>query len=109
MTLDPSLITLISIPAILALVNLAKSFGVSGKWAALLSVGLGVALVLGQHYVDAELWSLISLGLILGLSAAGLYDATAGRKLYAGDVDLIPAQRFVGTDSTMVSTNPQKE
>ena len=109
MELDPTVVTLISIPAILALVNLAKSFGVSGKWAALLAVGLGVALVLGQHFVDAELWSLITLGLILGLSAAGLYDATAGRKLFVGDVDPIPAQRFVGTDSSMAPINPQKE
>ena len=109
MELDPTVVTLISVPAILALVNLGKSFGVSGKWSALLAVGLGLGLVLGQYYIDAELWSLITLGLTLGLSAAGLYDATAGRKLFVGDVDPIPAQRFIGTDSTMVSTNPQKE
>lgn len=71
-----ALVTIATIPAILALVNLAKTFGVEGRKATLLAVVLGVLLVLGQTYLDAQLWSTLSEGLILGLGAAGLYDVT---------------------------------
>lgn len=84
-----SIVTVASIPAILALVNLAKQFGVAGKWAALLSVVLGIGLQVADATlaVDAVLtpqtiYSAAATGLVLGLSAAGLYDvaATIGAK-----------------------------
>ena len=75
------MITLIAtVPAILALVNLAKSFGVVGKWSALLAVVLGVGLQLADYAFltdtqSASGWyGAAAAGLILGLSAAGLYD-----------------------------------
>lgn len=70
-------ITLLSAPAILALVNLAKSLGLSGKWSALVAVTLGVAIACLQAYAPAEVVQTISQGLICGLGAAGLYDVGA--------------------------------
>lgn len=73
-------VTLASIPAILALVQLAKTFGVQGKWSTLLAVLLGIVLQLGDAAfisgatTPADWYQAFGVGLILGLSAAGLYD-----------------------------------
>lgn len=67
-------VTLLTAPAILALVNLVKSLGLSGKWSALVAVVLGVAIACLQVYAPAEVVQTISQGLICGLGAAGLYD-----------------------------------
>ena len=71
--------TLATIPAILALVQLSKSFGISGKWATLLAVVLGVILQVAEYTVSGDVsasgwYQAAATGLILGLSAAGLYD-----------------------------------
>lgn len=69
-------LTLASVPAILALVQLAKSLGLSGKWSALVAVILGVLLNVATYALgDYGLYQAAASGLILGLSAAGLYDA----------------------------------
>ena len=66
-----------TVPAILALVNLSKSFGVTGKWAALVAVLLGVGINLAQWaWADAAWFTAATSGLLLGLGAAGLYDIT---------------------------------
>ena len=67
-------VTLLTAPAILALVNLVKSLGLSGKWSALVAVTLGVGVACLQAYAPAEAVQTISQGLIVGLGAAGLYD-----------------------------------
>lgn len=75
-----AIVTIASIPAILALVQLAKQFGIQGKWSTLLAVVLGVVLQSGDAAfisgasTPAEWWAAIGTGLVLGLSAAGLYD-----------------------------------
>lgn len=71
-------VTLIAtVPAILALVNLAKRFGIKDQWATLLAVVLGVVLNLGDYFWSGAGWySAATQGLILGLGAAGLYDVT---------------------------------
>lgn len=75
--MTPTVLTVISVPGILALVNLAKRLGLSGPWSALLAVALGTALALaGYLLADTGAWQAIQQGLILGLSAAGLYDLT---------------------------------
>ena len=80
----PDIMTLATIPAILAVVNLAKTLGLKGKWSALLAVILGALFALADTYV---LYGIVSprvtlaqaiTGLITGLSAAGLYDVTSG-------------------------------
>lgn len=91
--MNTAIVTLATIPAILGLVNLAKQWGVQGRWSALLAVLLGVAVALAEYVTAAQViitaqgvYSAVATGLILGLSAAGLYDATATTPAGEGDV-----------------------
>lgn len=69
-------LTLATVPAILAIVQLGKSLGLSGKWSALVAVALGITLNIAQYALgDLGWYQAAASGLILGLSAAGLYDA----------------------------------
>ena len=69
-------LTLATVPAILAIVQLGKSLGLSGKWSALVAVLLGVLLSVATYTLgDLGWYQAAASGLILGLSAAGLYDA----------------------------------
>ena len=90
--------TIATVSAILALVNLAKLFGVVGRWSTALAVFLGVLIQVseflalsGEPATVRGVYLAIATGLILGLSAAGLYDvaATIGGK--AAVVDVVPA------------------
>ena len=77
---------LLSVPAIIALTTLAKKLGVRGQWSMLVAVVLGGCLAAAQHYLGANpAYQQISHGILLGLSAAGLFDAakTAGLTLTA--------------------------
>ncbi|MCI7552249.1 MAG: hypothetical protein PUK40_02165 [Actinomycetaceae bacterium] len=73
-------LTLATVPAILAVVNLGKQFGIKGKWSALLAVLLGVIFRFLDQWaawgftLDVNAAALTTEGLIIGLSAAGLYD-----------------------------------
>lgn len=70
-----------TVPAILALVNWAKQFGVHGRWSTLLAVVLGVLASLAEWSVAPDPGSSLAQaavsGLALGLSASGLYDVSA--------------------------------
>ena len=78
-------VVLASISVILTLMNLAKQFGVSGKWSAVLAAVLGVVFaeadylfgVAGVVVSAPGVYSAGAAGLVLGLSASGLYDVTA--------------------------------
>ena len=73
------LVVVASVPAILALVNLLKvTFGIPGKWNALVAVLIGVV-VYGYVAIaqDTSLVEAIPAGLLAGLAAAGLFDTTA--------------------------------
>ena len=73
-----TIVLLASVPAIVAVVNLAKRLGLSGELSLVLAVVLGVAFAVGDHLWGATGWyEAASSGLILGLGAAGLYDVTA--------------------------------
>lgn len=67
-------LTLLSAPAILALVNLAKGVGLPGRWAALAAVVLGVGVACLERYAPVDVVQTVTGGLIVGLGAAGLYD-----------------------------------
>lgn len=76
-------ITLLATPlVVIALVNLAKRLGLTGAGPlALLAVLLGIGLAVGDHLAlsgepatAAGIYTAIATGLILGLTAAGLYD-----------------------------------
>ena len=71
------IVSIATVPAIVALVNLGKRFGLDGKWAILLAVALGVLLSLAMWAWSDEPWfGAASSGLLLGLGASGLYDLT---------------------------------
>lgn len=92
--MSTTIVSLASIPAVLALVNLGKSLGVKGKWAALLAVLLGVGLAIAQYALGGFGWYQAAVqGIILGLSAAGLYDMkTANGQVKSENIapDFIP-------------------
>lgn len=93
--MTPEIVTIASIPAILALTNLAKSLGLSGKASALLAVVLGVALAVGQYELAGYGWyQAAAQGMILGLSAAGLYDVS---KLQVIDSDTYEGAHRAGS------------
>jgi hypothetical protein len=66
---------ILSVPAIVAIVTLGKSFGIAGKWALLAAVVVGIALSVADYYLGANgAWQAGVQGALIGLSAAGLYD-----------------------------------
>lgn len=68
--------TLATAPAVLALVTLAKDLGLAAPLAAPLAVVLGVALAVVDHcFAGSGVYGAVADGLLLGLGAAGLYDA----------------------------------
>lgn len=77
-----------TVPAVLALVTLAKDLGMPSRLAPVLALALGVVLTLlhtlstGDSITTHTIWGLITSGMILGLSASGLYD---GSKLISKD------------------------
>lgn len=78
-----TIVTLATVPAILALVNLAKNLGLSGKWSALVAFVLGIVISFGDYFFTAATqssagaYAAVVGGAILGLSASGLYDVAA--------------------------------
>lgn len=67
--------TILSVPAVLAIVELLKSFGVSGKWSLAAAVVVAVALNVADYlWATSGLYGAVVSGLLLGLAAAGLYD-----------------------------------
>lgn len=74
------LITLASIPAIIALVTLAKDLGLPSKLSPLLAVVLGILAAVADAYVNGGILDgpsfaqVVMTGILLGLGAAGLYD-----------------------------------
>lgn len=88
------IVTLATVPAVLAMVNLGKQFGITGKWATLAAVLLGITFQC-IDYISTYAPALENLqagylireashGLLLGLAAAGLYDLTPTRNTTAG-------------------------
>lgn len=73
-------VTIATIPAILAVVQLAKTLGLKGTYATVLAVALGVIVQVVEYAVytvpttGPGWYGAAATGLILGLSAAGLYD-----------------------------------
>ena len=73
--MDTTTTAVLSVPTIIALTTLAKTMGVKGRWATLTAVVGGVALGLAQYLLaDSAAWQAASGGLMLGLSAAGVWD-----------------------------------
>lgn len=70
---------LLTVPAIVALTNLAKRAGLPAKLAPLVSVLVGVAVACGDAYSTGSGYlDAVARGVILGLTASGLYDLMPG-------------------------------
>ena len=70
---------LLTVPAIVALTNLAKRTGLPSRWAPLVSVLVGVAVACGDAYsTGGGYLDAVARGIILGLTASGLYDLMPG-------------------------------
>lgn len=70
-----TLTTILSVPAVVAIVTFLKSFGVSGKWALLAALVVAIALNVADYlWSTSDLYGAVIDGLLLGLAAAGLYD-----------------------------------
>lgn len=75
-----TVMTVASVPAIVALVNLFKGLGLSGRLSALVAVLLGVILnILSVAAAGNPIFEAACTGLLLGLAAAGLYDLAPSR------------------------------
>lgn len=75
MSTTQAIVTLATIPAILAIVNLLKGAGMSSKAAPAAAVALGAGLALADYYLGSNgAYQAAVSGVILGLGAAGLYD-----------------------------------
>lgn len=75
--------TVATVPAILAIVNLLKRAGMSDKLSPFIAILLGIGINVSVLYFgETEWFKAASQGLILGMSAAGVYDisVTAGAK-----------------------------
>ena len=112
-------ITLLATPlVVLALVNLAKRLGLSGAGPlALLAVVLGVLLALGDYaalsgdpHTAAGWYTAGATGLILGLTAAGLYDvaSTIGAKT-ATTLEELTGGDAVEVDGQTIIYDPEAE
>ena len=73
--------TIATVPAVLAGVNIFKRFGISGKWATITAIVLGVLFQLADYftmYSGYATWQSVLKqcidDLLLGLGASGLYD-----------------------------------
>mgnify|MGYP000992648862 FL=1 len=70
---------LLTVPAIVALTNLAKRTGLPSRSAPLVSVLVGVAVACGDAYSTGSGYlDAVARGIILGLTASGLYDLMPG-------------------------------
>lgn len=70
---------LLTVPAIVALTNLAKRTGLPASLAPLVSVLVGVAVACGDAYSTGSGYlDAAARGIILGLTASGLYDLMPG-------------------------------
>ena len=70
---------LLTVPAIVALTNLAKRTGLPSRLAPLVSVLAGVAVACGDAYSTGSGYlDAVARGIVLGLTASGLYDLMPG-------------------------------
>ena len=89
--MDPIVTTLLTPAAILAFVTIARNLGVPTKLAPILAIVLGITLAVAEQQLGGlPIYQAAAGGLLLGLSASGVYDVAK----------LTGATRSAETDST---------
>lgn len=72
--------TIVSIPAILAAVNIMKNYGLPSNWAPVISVVVGAIMAVVASYIQMQTFdnlpAALMIGIVTGLSASGMYDVT---------------------------------
>lgn len=101
---------LLTVPAIVALTNLAKRTGLPSRWAPLVSVLAGVAVACGDAYSTGSGYlDAAARGIILGLTASGLYDLMPGEPK-ASTVNVYGKDAVrTGRHSAATGTQPEPE
>lgn len=107
---------LLTVPAIVALTNLAKRTGLPSKLAPLVSVLAGVAVACGDAYSTGSGYlDAVARGIVLGLTASGLYDLMPGDpkgstvNVYGKDSVRGRHSATVGTPETPAQPEPEAE
>ena len=107
---------LLTVPAIVALTNLAKRTGLPSRWAPLVSVLAGVAVACGDAYSTGSGYlDAVARGIVLGLTASGLYDLMPGEpkgstvNVYGKDSVRGRHSAAVGTPETPAQSEPESE
>lgn len=107
---------LLTVPAIVALTNLAKRTGLPSKLAPLVSVLAGVAVACGDAYSTGSGYlDAVARGIVLGLTASGLYDLMPGEpksstvNVYGKDSVRGRHSAVTGTQETPAQPEPETE
>lgn len=70
---------LLSVPGIVALVNITKRAGLPARWAPLVAIVLGIAIaVLDELLTGNVYYAAATNGLLVALAASGVYDLLPG-------------------------------
>lgn len=100
---------LLTVPAIVALTNLAKRTGLPSKLAPLVSVLAGVAVACGDAYSTGSGYlDAVARGIVLGLTASGLYDLMPGEPK-ASTVNVYGKGSVRGRHSAATGAQPEAE
>lgn len=106
---------LLTVPAIVALTNLAKRTGLPSKLAPLVSVLAGVAVACGDAYSTGSGYlDAVARGIVLGLTASGLYDLMPGEpkastvNVYGKD-SVVRGRHSAGQSAPEPETEPETE
>lgn len=100
---------LLTVPAIVALTNLAKRTGLPSRLAPLVSVLAGVAVACGDAYSTGSGYlDAVARGIVLGLTASGLYDLMPGEPK-ASTVNVYGKDSVRGRHSETPSPAPESE
>lgn len=100
---------LLTVPAIVALTNLAKRTGLPSRLAPLVSVLAGVAVACGDAYSTGSGYlDAVARGIVLGLTASGLYDLMPGEPK-ASTVNVYGKDSVRGRHSAATGAQPEAE
>ena len=100
---------LLTVPAIVALTNLAKRTGLPSQLAPLVSVLAGVAVACGDAYSTGSGYlDAVARGIVLGLTASGLYDLMPGEPK-ASTVNVYGKDSVRGRHSAATGAQPEAE
>lgn len=100
---------LLTVPAIVALTNLAKRTGLPSRLAPLVSVLAGVAVACGDAYSTGSGYlDAVARGIVLGLTASGLYDLMPGEPK-ASTVNVYGKDSVVRGRHSAPSPEPESE